>query len=152
MNDKDTKILKVVGALTVASLIGYQTLSSSFDKNAAISDLKEMDLKEVALKASMKGNSLRSTRNTTILDEVEVCLSEMTKIPNYRFGEEVNWEVVSFIGDNTIHNISYAELSSGEIALGVEYILTNVEPGESTNLGGGRGVSSECLGEIFKKF
>ena len=151
MSEVKSNALKIAGALCLSVLIGYQTLSNSFDKKSAISDLKAMNLEEVALKESISGRSIRSTRDEAILNEIEICLSEVTKIPNYRFGEDVNWEVVSFIGDKNVHNISYAKLSSGKIALGVEYILTNTETGESTNLGGGRGISSECLGGLFNK-
>lgn len=146
MKSVNSKILKLVGVLCFSVFIGYQTLSNSFDKKAAISELKEMKLIEITLQKS-KGTS--STRDKNLLEDAEICLSKMDKIPNYRFGEDVEWRIVRFIGKNKIHNISYAELSSGKIALGVEYILTNTESGESLNVGGGRGMSSNCLGDIF---
>lgn len=124
-------------------------MSSSFEKKAAISDLKAMQLEEVALKDSIIDRRIRTTRDEAILKEVEICLSKVTNIPNYRFGEEVNWEVASFVGNKKVHHISYAKLSSGKVALGIEYIVTNIETGESKNLGGGRGMSSDCLGELF---
>jgi hypothetical protein len=58
---------------------------------------------------------------------------------------------VSFVSQEQAHQISYAELSSGKIVLGVEYLLKNLTSGESVNLGGGRGMSSDCLGNIFNK-
>ena len=151
MSEVISNASKIVGALCLAALIGYQTLSNSFDKKAAISDLKAMSIEEIILKKSINGRSIRSTTDEVVLNEIEVCLSEVTMIPNYRFGEDVTWEVVSFVGDKMVHNISYAKLSSGKIALGVEYIVTSTETGASTNLGGGRGISSRCLGDLFDK-
>ena len=151
MSEVKSNALKIAGALCLSALIGYQTLSNSFDKKSAISNLKAMNIEKITLKKSINGRSIRSTTDEAILNEVEVCLSEVTMIPNYRFGEDVTWEVVSFVGDKMVHNISYAKLSSGKIALGVEYIVTSTETGVSTNLGGGRGISSGCLGDLFNK-
>ena len=151
MKAVNSNVLKIGGVLCVTALIGYQTLFNSFDKKDAISELKGMKLTEIALKDSMTGKSNKSSKDKILLEEAEVCLSKMGQIPNYRFDEEVTWKVVSFVGQEKVHNISYAELTSGEIALGVEYILTSIKSGEFTNLGGGRGMSSDCLGNIFDK-
>lgn len=147
----EKRSFNIAGALIISSIIGYQALTGSIDKKSAISELKEMKLIEISLKKSIKSKSISFTRNEALLKEAKVCLSQLAKIPNYRFGEDVSWKVVRFSGDKVIHDISYAELSSGKIALGVEYLLTDLETGDSVNLGGGRGISSECLGEIFKK-
>lgn len=132
--------------------VAYYWFSENSKNNHAYEDLKDLNIVAVEVRgefAAIDSIPQRKSENKNLMIDIQSCLKRIVKVPHFRFGEELKWRKVSFIGTELTHHLTFTQLNSGDVVMGTWYVLEDEFANQSQNVGLGRGVKSKCLGQIL---